>query len=135
MHEQPEVERAVELLRRTIVGRPIRHVRTLHPSLARALPPNIIALDAGLPGGALAKVMVLTQDDFATGLSRRASDHFLRGRLVQRVGTLWVRDAAVASAIERLLADARRDVLRWAAPWMPERFTAADLIRSMLENQ
>jgi hypothetical protein len=102
-------------------------------ALARVLPPNIIALDAGLPGGALAKVMVLTLEDFATGLSARAPDHFLRGRLVQRVATLWVRDAEVASTIDRLLADARRDVLRWAAPWLPERFTSGELIRSLLE--
>jgi hypothetical protein len=102
-------------------------------ALARVLAPNIIAFDAGLPGGALAKVMVLTQDDFARGLSRRAPDHFLRGRLVQRVVTLWVRDATVAFTIDRLLADARRDVLRWAAPWLPTQFTAGELIRSMLE--
>ena len=53
MPEQPEVERAVELLRRTIVGRPIRHVRTLHPSLARALP---LADAESLAGRAVARV-------------------------------------------------------------------------------
>lgn len=102
-------------------------------ALARVLPPNIVAFDPRLPGGQIAKVMILTPEDFARALSASAPDHFLRGRLVQRVAVLRARDAAVQERIEELLGGARRDVLRWAGPWLPERFTAAQLARRMLE--
>ena len=102
-------------------------------ALAGVLAPNIIAFDPGLPGGEIAKVMVLTPEDFTRALSPEASDHFLRGRLVQRVATLNARDAVVRGRIDQLLEAARVDVLRWAGPWLPDRFTAVDLVRGMLE--
>jgi hypothetical protein len=114
------------------LGRHRRGPATL-TALARVLPPNILAFDPGLPDGQIAKVMILTAGDFARALSPRAPDHFLRGRLVQRVAVLRARDAGVREEVERLLANARRDVLRWAAPWLPERFAATDLARRMLE--
>jgi hypothetical protein len=102
-------------------------------ALARVLPPNIIALDPGLPGGEIGKVMVLTPEAFARALSTDAPDHFLRGRLVQRVAALRTRDDGVRGTVEGLIAAARADVLRWVGPWLPDRFSAADLVRKMLE--
>jgi hypothetical protein len=102
-------------------------------ALAHILPPNIIAFDPELPGGEIAKVMVLTPEDFQRALSEGAKDHFLRGRLVQRVAVLRARDDRVLSAIEGALASARGDVLRWAGPWLPERFTAAELVQRLLD--
>jgi hypothetical protein len=110
-----------------------RRSPALLTALAHVLPPNIVALDPGLPTGEIAKVMVLSREDFARALSRGAKDHFLKGRLVQRVATLRARDAVVRGRIEQLLAGARLDVLRWAAPWLPERFTVGELVRRMLE--
>jgi hypothetical protein len=102
-------------------------------ALARVLAPNVISFDPGLPGGEIAKIMVFTQADFARALSAEAPDHFLRGRLVQSTRILMARDPAVARELEALLAAARRDVIRWAGPWLPERFTALDFARRMLE--
>lgn len=101
--------------------------------LARVLAPNILAVDPGLPGGQIAKVMILTMDDFARALSPRAPDHYMRGRLVQTVAVLRAEDAGVREEVEGLLAGARRDVLRWAGPWLPERFAPRSLARRMLE--
>lgn len=101
--------------------------------LAHVLPPNILAVDPGLPGGEIAKVMVFTAADFARALADDAPDNFLRGRLVQRVAVLGVRDPGVAEEVEGHLAGARRGVLRWVAPSLPERFTAAQLAHRMLE--
>jgi hypothetical protein len=102
-------------------------------ALAHVLPPNIIAFDPELAGGEIAKVMILTPEDFQRALSHRAKDHFLRGRLVQRVAVLRARDDRVRSAIDSALARTRRDVLRWAGPWLPERFTASELVLRLLE--
>jgi hypothetical protein len=116
------------------------HAAGFHPRsprlltlLARLLAPNVISFDPSLPGGEIAKVMVLTFDDLERALSPRARDHFLRGRLVQSTKIVLAGDASVQGALEALLAGARRDVLRWAGPWLPESFNALELARRMLE--
>jgi hypothetical protein len=77
--------------------------------------------------------MVLSRDHFHRALSRRASDHFIKGRMAQRVAVLHARDAATDAWVHDCLDGARRDVLRWAGPWLDEPFTVADLARRMLE--
>jgi hypothetical protein len=109
-----------------------RSPRTL-TALAQVLAPNVISFDPSLPGGEIAKVMVLTPSDLERALSARAPDHFLRGRLVQSTRVLMARDPSVQRDLDRLLAGARRDVLRWAGPWLPESFTPLELARRMLE--
>jgi hypothetical protein len=105
----------------------------LMTALARVLAPNVISFDPRLAGEEIAKVMVFTPADFERALSARADDHFLRGRLVQSTRVLWTRDPGVLREVEELLAGARRDVLRWVGPWLPQRFTALELARRMLE--
>jgi hypothetical protein len=109
-----------------------RSPRTL-TALARVLAPNVISFDPSLPGGEIAKVMVLTPADLERSLSARAPDHFLRGRLVQSTRVLMARDPSVQRDLDRLLAGARKDVLRWAGPWLPRTFTPRELARRMLE--
>jgi hypothetical protein len=109
-----------------------RSPRTL-TALARVLAPNVIAFDPSLAGGEIAKVMVLTLPDLERALAPRAPDHFLRGRLVQSTKVLMAREPSVQHDLERLLAGARRDVLRWAGPWLPETFTPLELAQRMLE--
>lgn len=100
--------------------------------LARVLPPSITALDPG--GGApLAKCAIVSAADFRRALGLRAPDHFLKGRMVQKVALAWARDAGNRREIEGLLADARADVLRWVGPYLDGPVTAAELARRMLE--
>ena len=102
-------------------------------ALARVLAPNVISFDPGLPGGELAKVMVLTLPAFERAVSARAPDHFLKGRMVQRVKLQHAVSEELAQRVCGLIALARRDVLHWTAPYLPEPFSAGDLARRMLE--
>ena len=101
-------------------------------TLAHLLPPNIISFAPDLPDEPLAKCIVLSAQDFERALSPTAPDHFLKGRMMQRVGVVYARDRHTASWLRSLLADGRRDVLRWVAPHLDETFTAAELARTML---
>jgi len=112
-----------------------RHGRSprLLTALAGVLPPNVMSFDPGLPGGEIAKVMVFTYEHLERALSARPRDHFLLGRLVQKTRILRARDAEARQRLEALLAQARRGVLHWAAPWLPEHFSAGTLARTMVE--
>jgi hypothetical protein len=101
-------------------------------ALARVLPPNVTAFDPG-GGAALAKCAIVSARDFARSLGPRARDHFLKGRMVQRVALVWARDPAAARSIEDALSEARGGVLGWTGPHLPETFTPAELARRMLE--
>jgi hypothetical protein len=110
----------------------VRGPRTL-TALAGVLAPNVISFDPALPGGEIAKIMVLNARDFDRALSKHARDHFLRGRLVQNTAILMAREPALRAHLEASVAFARKDVLRWAGPWLPATFTPLELARRMLE--
>lgn len=100
-------------------------------SLGHLLPPNITAFDPG--GGApLAKCAIISASAFRRALSPQAPDHFLKGRMVQKVAILWARSDDDARWIDSRLAEARRDVLRWAGPYLDGPFTAEGLAHQML---
>lgn len=100
-------------------------------ALGHLLPPNITAFDPG--GGApLAKCAIISSSGFRRALSPRAPDHFLKGRMVQKVAILWSRSSEDAAWIRDRLAEARRDVLRWAGPYLDGPFTAEGLAHGML---
>ena len=101
--------------------------------LARVLPPNVIAFDPALPGGELAKVMVLTPSDLERALSERARDHFLKGRLVQKVKLVHAHTPEIADGVCGLILAARREVLSWTGPWLGETFSIEEFARRMLE--
>lgn len=108
-----------------------RRSARLLTALAHILPPNITAFD---PGGGLplAKCAIVSARDFERALSARARDHFLKGRMVQQVGVVWTRSPADARWVREWLAEARRDVLRWSAPWQEPAFSAAEFALRML---
>ncbi len=119
--------------------------------MARMMPPwatMLQARDGGRPGspesvsgarsartgaGAIGKCMVVSRRHFRRALLPRSPDHFLKGRMVQRVALVWAKDDAAAGAIEGWLRVARKDVLTWAGPWLNEPFDAETLPRRMLE--
>lgn len=97
------------------------------------LPPYVTAFAPWGDGRPLAKCLVLRQDQFRRAMGPRPRDHFLKGRLVQHVRTVWARNADVASDIERILADARRETLDWTRPFLGDRtFDAATFSQEML---
>ncbi|MBM4183421.1 MAG: hypothetical protein FJ207_04245 [Gemmatimonadetes bacterium] len=105
----------------------------LMSALARVLPPNTMAFapDEGQFG--IAKCLVVSSGHFARALSDTPPDHFLLGRLVQRIGTLWARSAADGVWVEERLSAARAGVLDWMLPYLDQPVDAAGLGRRLLE--
>lgn len=100
--------------------------------LAPILPPYVTAFAPPSMEGTLAKCVVVSLDHFIRALAPSAPDHFLKGRMVQHVEPVWTDTPGEAERMAGLLAAARRDVLRWAGPFLDEPFSAEDLTRDML---
>ena len=113
-------------------GQMHRPVRLL-TAMAEVLPPNAIAYvpDDGRNG--MAKCLVVRKDHFAVALGPNPPDHFLLGRLVQRVGLLWAADDDEARWVEEQIRGAHARVLEWMAPYIEGSFSSEDLGRRLLE--
>lgn len=105
----------------------------LMSALARVLPPNTIAFapDSGRVG--IAKCLVVSSAHFTRALGPEPKDHFLVGRLVQRVRTLWARGPEDSRWVDERLAEARGGVLAWMLPYLEAPVDAAGLGRRLLE--
>lgn len=105
----------------------------LMSGLARVLPPNSIAYapDDGRRG--IAKCQVVSAADFERGLGADPPDHFLLGRMVQRVSVVWSSGPEATAWVEARLAGARGHVLDWMLPYLDEAVDAAGLGRRLLE--
>jgi hypothetical protein len=112
-----------------------RRTPAVQALLNRVLAPNVIALaPEGWDGGPVAKIMVVEPGVFERALSPSSPDHFMKGRLVQKVASLHARDPAAARWVGELLERARAGILEWAGPFLPDRFTAAEAAQRMLET-
>jgi len=100
--------------------------------MGHVLPPSVTSIESA-DGSAVGKCVIVSRKDFRRGLLPRSPDHFLKGRMVQRVALLWAKNDRAAGAIEGWLRIARRDVLDWTGPWLEEPFDATSLTRRMLE--
>lgn len=101
--------------------------------LGRILPPYVTDFSPAEAEGGIAKCLVLTEDQFLLALGGGARDHFLKGRMVQHVEVVWTRGEDDGRRIQQALSDARRDVLRWAGPFLEVPFDVEDLTRGMLQ--
>ena len=117
-----------ELRRGGFTHRPPR----LMASLARLLPPNVIAYSPEGAEGPIAKCLIISARHFERELSARSRDHFMISRMIQEVGVLYVTDAAAGRWLDECLAAARRTVLDWAAPYVAAPFSAEELTREMI---
>jgi hypothetical protein len=95
------------------------------------LPPYVTDFAPSAVEG-IAKCLVLSKRHLRTALSRRSSDHFLKGRLVQHVEIVWAASPDDALEIEDAMAGARDRVLDWAGPFLEEPFDASSLTQTML---
>ena len=105
----------------------------LMAGLSRVLPPNVIAFTPEEGAHGLAKCLVVSRDDMVKALGPDPRDHFLLGRMVQRVALVWSAGPEDAEWVERVLADARAGVLAWVGPYLPGGFDAESLGRRLLE--
>jgi hypothetical protein len=112
----------------------------LMSALARVFPPNTIAFapDAGEKGEersalGIAKCLIVSRAHFSEALSSSPPDHFLLGRLVQRVAVVWTRSDEDASWLAARLQQARDGVLAWMLPYLDAPVNAEGLGRRLLE--
>lgn len=107
----------------------------IQSALNRVLAPNVIALaPEGWDDGPVAKVMVVEPAAFERALSVRSPDHFLKGRLVQKVALLHARDPRCAHWAAELFQGAREGILAWVGPFLDEPFTPAGAALCMLRT-
>jgi hypothetical protein len=106
--------------------------------LANILPPNVIAVterDAPPPSVSLrAKCAVLSLAHLERACSDRSKDHFVQGRLFQKVQLAWSRDAESRARVANALLDARVGTFSWVRPYLPQHFDTESYCRSLLET-
>ena len=105
----------------------------LMSALAHVLPPNVIAFAPERGRAAIAKCLVVRSDHFEQALGPDPKDHFLLGRMVQKVGFVWTRDGASEAWARAQLRNAYEHVLDWMAPYLEGPFDAEELGRRLLE--
>ena len=111
----------------------IRRWVWLMSSLAKVLPPNVIAYVPHDGELGIAKCLIVNKPHFERALGPSPKDHFLLGRLVQKVGGVWFATADDRRWLEELILDAHRGVLGWMAPYLTQPVDAAGLGRRLLE--
>lgn len=102
-------------------------------TLARVLAPNVIAYVPEDGAVGIAKCLVITQADLERALGPRPPDHFVLGRLIQRIGFVWTAEDVDRTWVESVVAGAHARVLDWMEPYMEGPFTAGDLGLRLLE--
>ena len=100
--------------------------------LNRLLPPNVIHIPAA--SGAGIKAVVISEKDFARAMSGRASDHFCKGRLVQKVEVIYARDDEIGERVYQRLLDARMDTLNWVPLYANGEFTVESYCLAMMQT-
>lgn len=101
--------------------------------MAGFLPPNAIAFAPEGARDGIAKCIIVSRAHLERGLGPNPPDHFLLGRLVQKVGPLYSATPNAAEWVEQLLASARDRVLEWMEPYLDGPVDAEGLGRRMLE--
>jgi hypothetical protein len=101
--------------------------------MAGVLAPNAIAFAPEEGEAGIAKCQIVTVADFERALGPTPPDHFLLGRLVQRVRIVWSASDADRAWAEERLADARGRVLDWMLPYLEAPVDAPGLGRRLLE--
>ena len=105
----------------------------LMTALARVLAPNVISYTPDGGRGSVAKCLLVSKADFARAMGANPPDHFLLGRMVQRLGTVWTADASEQRWVQEQINGAHMRVLEWMAPYLHEPVDAAGLGRRLLE--
>ena len=105
----------------------------LMSTMANVLPPNVIAYTVGGNDDHLGKCLIVSKAHLSRALGPRPRDHFLLGRLIQRVGIVWAASEGDRVWVEEALGGARSRVLTWMAPYLTEPVDAEELGRRMLE--
>ena len=101
--------------------------------MAGVLAPNVIAYTPEDGQAGIAKCLVVSRDHFAKALGPKPPDHFLLGRMVQRIGHLWSASPEVDEWVRAQIDGAHEGVLSWMAPYLEGPVDAESLGRRLLE--
>jgi hypothetical protein len=102
-------------------------------AMAHVLPPNVIAFAPGGGRERIAKCQITSREHLALALGPLPPDHFVLGRMIQRVEIVWSAGPEDVAWVERELAGARSRVLTWMAPYLEGPFDAEGLGRRVLD--
>ena len=101
--------------------------------MAGFLPPNAIAFAPDDGRNGIAKCIIVSRFHLERALGPDPPDHFLLGRLVQKVGRVYSVTVEDGEWVEQQLASARHGVLEWMKPYLDGPIDAERLGRRMLE--
>jgi hypothetical protein len=105
----------------------------LMTSMAGVLAPNAIAFAPEGDAAGIAKCQIVSALDFERALGSNPPDHFLLGRLVQHVKTVWAASEDDRAWVADQLSGAHDGVLDWMLPYLEEPVDAEGLGRRLLE--
>ncbi len=101
-------------------------------ALSHILPPNIISFDTGRTDRPPAKCAVVNPRHLRRSLRPHSPDHFLKGRVVQKLALVWSRGAEEEETLLSAVRDARDGIVRWVRPFLPGPFTLEAFAEKML---
>jgi hypothetical protein len=101
--------------------------------LAGVLAPNVIAYAPNGGHGGVAKCLVISRAHFERALGPEPPDHFVLGRMVQRIGYLWSAEPEEEVWARTQVEGAQARTLTWMAPYLEGPVGAVDLGRRLLE--
>ena len=101
-------------------------------ALAYLLPPNIISFRWGDEGQTPAKCAVVNPRHLRRSLGHRSPDHFLKGRVVQKLALVWARGPEEEELLLSALRMARDGIVRWVRPFLQGEFDLERFAETML---
>jgi len=101
-------------------------------ALSYVLAPNIISFDVGWADRPAAKCAVVNARHLRRALRPRSPDHFLKGRVVQKLAMVWSRGAADEEVVISALKEARDGIVGWVRPFIPRPFLIEEFAETML---
>jgi len=101
-------------------------------ALSHVLTPNIISFDMGREGQPPAKCAVVSPRHLRRALQPHSPDHFLKGRVVQKLALVWSRGPVEEEMVISALREAREDIVRWVRPFLPGNFDLECFAETML---
>ncbi len=100
--------------------------------LSHILAPNIISFDMRRADQPPAKCAVVNPRHLRRSLHPHSPDHFLKGRVVQKLALVWSRGPAEEDTLLSAVRVAREGIVRWVRPFLPGPFTLDAFAEKML---
>lgn len=101
-------------------------------ALSHLLPPNIISFGMGGEESPPAKCAVVSLSHLRRSLLPFVPDHFLKGRVVQKLALVFSRGEEDQEAVIGAIREAREGIVHWVRPFLPGSFSLEQFGETML---